>query len=153
MFFVCQSHLWNYWSIFFCCFKLNCICNVAQRCAITQVERQTLCLPFNNDCLIFLRHQRYNIDVTSEWIIHWSKKFFYLNLKVILANVQSMRRTLEDMERCKGEVHLPQGAEESLLVCSRAKLLLQQLEELEHLTEQQARLLEVERNNWFDLLL
>lgn len=48
------------------------------------------------------------------------------------------------MERCKGELHLPQGAEESLLVVSRAKLLLQPLEELEQLTQQQATLLEVQ---------
>ncbi|KAI3364132.1 hypothetical protein L3Q82_010949, partial [Scortum barcoo] len=64
------------------------------------------------------------------------------NRQVILANVQSMRRTLEEIERCKGELHLPEGAEESLLVVSRAKLLLQPLEELEQLTKQQATLLE-----------
>ncbi|XP_059211817.1 nesprin-1 [Centropristis striata] len=62
--------------------------------------------------------------------------------QVILDNVQSMRRTLEDMERCRGELRLPHGAEESLLVFSRARLLLQPLEELEQLTQQQARLLE-----------
>ncbi|XP_068564553.1 nesprin-2a [Cebidichthys violaceus] len=64
------------------------------------------------------------------------------NRQVILANVQSMRRTLEEMERCKRELHLPQGAEESLLVFSRARLLLQPLEELEQLTHQQAAQLE-----------
>ncbi|KAM9339272.1 nesprin-2a [Symphorus nematophorus] len=64
------------------------------------------------------------------------------NRQVILANVQSMRRTLEEMEKCKAELHLPQGAEESLLVFSRARLLLQPLEELEQLTQQQATLLE-----------
>ncbi|XP_034756192.1 nesprin-2-like [Etheostoma cragini] len=64
------------------------------------------------------------------------------NRQVILANVQSMRRTLEEMERCKGELHLPQPAEESLLVFSKARLLLQPLEELEQLTQQQATLLE-----------
>ncbi|XP_042359998.1 LOW QUALITY PROTEIN: nesprin-1-like [Plectropomus leopardus] len=64
------------------------------------------------------------------------------NRQVILANMQSMRRTLEEMERCKGELPLPQGAEESLLVFSRARLLLQPLEELEQLTQQQATLLE-----------
>ncbi|XP_073348713.1 LOW QUALITY PROTEIN: nesprin-2a [Pagrus major] len=62
--------------------------------------------------------------------------------QVILANVQSMRRTLEEMEKCKGDPLLPRGAEESLLVFSRARLLLQQLEELEQLTQQQATLLE-----------
>ncbi|KAM6906809.1 nesprin-2a [Lycodopsis pacificus] len=64
------------------------------------------------------------------------------NRQVILANVQSMRRTLEEMERCKGELHLPRGAKESLLLFSRARLLLQTLEELEQLTHQQAAQLE-----------
>ncbi|KAF1376843.1 hypothetical protein PFLUV_G00215650 [Perca fluviatilis] len=64
------------------------------------------------------------------------------NRQVILANVQSMRRTLEEMERCKGELHLPQPAKENLLVFSKASLLLQPLEELEQLTQQQATLLE-----------
>ncbi|XP_037606336.1 nesprin-2-like isoform X2 [Sebastes umbrosus] len=64
------------------------------------------------------------------------------NRQVIQANVQSMRRTLEEMERFKGELHLPQGAEESLLVFSRARLLLEPLEELEQLTQEQAMLLE-----------
>lgn len=58
-------------------------------------------------------------------------------LKVILTNMASIRRTLEEVETCKGELHLPQGAEESLLVFSRARLLLQKLQELEQLTEQQ----------------
>lgn len=69
---------------------------------------------------------------------------FCLILKVILANVQSMQRTLDEMERCKAELQLPQGAVESLLVFSRVRVLLQELEELERLTEQQAKLLEVE---------
>lgn len=57
--------------------------------------------------------------------------------------MQAMRRTLEEVEGTRGELGLPQGAEESLQVFSRAKLLLQPLEELEQLTEQQAQLLEV----------
>ncbi|AWP20311.1 putative nesprin-2-like [Scophthalmus maximus] len=64
------------------------------------------------------------------------------NREVILANVQSIRTTLEEMEKCKGELPLPQGAEESLLVFSRARLLLQPLEELGKLTQYQASLLE-----------
>ncbi|KAK1889404.1 Nesprin-2 [Dissostichus eleginoides] len=64
------------------------------------------------------------------------------NRQVILANMQSMRRTFEEMERCKGELPLPQGAGGSLLVFSRARHLLQPLEELEHLTQQQVTLLE-----------
>lgn len=66
------------------------------------------------------------------------------NLKVILTNVQSMRGMLEGIQRYKGELHLPQGAEENLLVFSRATLLLQTLKELEDVTEQQTMLLEVE---------
>ncbi|KAK5852700.1 hypothetical protein PBY51_006550 [Eleginops maclovinus] len=64
------------------------------------------------------------------------------NRQVILANMQSMRRTLEEMERCKGELPFPQVAGGSLLVFSRASHLLQPLEELEHLTQQQVTLLE-----------
>ncbi|XP_022057033.2 nesprin-2-like [Acanthochromis polyacanthus] len=66
------------------------------------------------------------------------------NREVILANVRSMQRTLEEIEKCKGELHIPQEANESLLVFSRARLLLQPLEELEQLTQQQASLLEVQ---------
>ncbi|KAM8832006.1 nesprin-2a isoform 3-T3 [Spinachia spinachia] len=77
------------------------------------------------------------------------------NRQVILANVQSMQRTLEEMERCKGELHLPQGARESLVVFSRARLLLQPLEELQRLTRQQAALLQnkirEEKDKWNDL--
>ncbi|XP_044232894.1 nesprin-2-like isoform X4 [Thunnus albacares] len=64
------------------------------------------------------------------------------NLQVILANVQSMQRTLEELEKCKPELHLPQGAMENLVVFSRARLLLQPLVELEQLTQQQTSLLE-----------
>lgn len=67
-----------------------------------------------------------------------------MTLKVILANVQAMRRTLEEMARCKAELRLPKGTEESLLVFSRVAELQKDLDELEHLTEQQAKLLEVE---------
>lgn len=57
--------------------------------------------------------------------------------------MQSMRRTLEEMERCAGELRLPQGAEPSLLVFPRARALHQQLEELEQLARHQATLPEV----------
>ncbi|KAM7395095.1 hypothetical protein PAMA_006717 [Pampus argenteus] len=65
------------------------------------------------------------------------------NRQVILANVQSMQRTLEVMEKCKSELHLPQGAEENLVIFSRAALLLQSVKELEQLIQQQASLLEI----------
>ncbi|CAB1413948.1 unnamed protein product [Pleuronectes platessa] len=63
------------------------------------------------------------------------------NRQVIQDNVQSIRRTLEEIQRYKGKLLLPQGAEESLLVFSRARLLLQPLEELEQLTQYQTSLL------------
>lgn len=64
--------------------------------------------------------------------------------QVIQDNLCSMQRMLEDLEKCKGELHIPQRAEEGLQVYSKARLLLQSLEELEHLTQQQASLLEVQ---------
>ncbi|XP_062293145.1 nesprin-2 isoform X5 [Scomber scombrus] len=64
------------------------------------------------------------------------------NLQVILANVQSMQRTLEEMEKCKPELHLPQGAEEKLVIFSKARQLMKKLKELEHLTQQESLLQE-----------
>ncbi|KAM3861499.1 nesprin-2-like [Diretmus argenteus] len=64
------------------------------------------------------------------------------NRQVILTNLQSMQRTLEEIEGCKGELGLPEGAEDDLVAFSRATLLLQPLWELEQLTQQQATLLE-----------
>lgn len=58
--------------------------------------------------------------------------------------MQAMRSTLEEMERCKADLQLPHWAEQNLLVFSRAGQLLKDLDELEHQTEQQAKLLEVE---------
>lgn len=65
--------------------------------------------------------------------------FFCCTSKFILANVVSIRRMLEEVESCKGELHLPRGAEESLLIFSRARVLLQMLRELEQLAEQQLK--------------
>lgn len=69
--------------------------------------------------------------------------FLCYMLKAILANVASIRRTLEEVESCKGELHLPREAEESLLIFPRAALLLQMLQELEQLSKQQAAQLKV----------
>ncbi|CAN9507959.1 unnamed protein product [Ophioblennius macclurei] len=66
------------------------------------------------------------------------------NRQVILANVQSMRRTLESIERSQLEFSLPKGAEQSLLVLSRPRQLLQPLEELDQLAQQQASQLEIQ---------
>nr|XP_061806778.1 nesprin-2-like [Nerophis lumbriciformis] len=64
------------------------------------------------------------------------------NQKVILDNVHSMQNTLADMEHYKEDLSLPQETKESLLVFSRIKVLLQVLNDLEHLTRQQTILLE-----------
>ena len=57
-------------------------------------------------------------------------------LKVILDNLQSMQRTLEEIEQCKGQLDLPAGALESLKVFPRAELVLQSLQELQERTRQ-----------------
>ncbi|XP_046877069.1 nesprin-2-like isoform X4 [Hypomesus transpacificus] len=64
------------------------------------------------------------------------------NRQVILANIQSMRRTVEVMESCKAQLGLPPGAEETLAAFPRARQLLQPLQELELLTRRQTALLE-----------
>lgn len=69
--------------------------------------------------------------------------FLRYTSKVILASMASIRRTLEEVESCKGELHLPPGAEENLLIFPRAALLLQMFQELEQLGEQQAAQLQV----------
>ncbi|XP_057679167.1 nesprin-1 isoform X3 [Corythoichthys intestinalis] len=68
------------------------------------------------------------------------------NQKVILDNVHSMQNTLADMEHYKEDLSLPQETKESLLVFSRIKVLLQVLNDLEHLTRQQTILLEDKRD-------
>ncbi|XP_077366480.1 nesprin-2a isoform X2 [Festucalex cinctus] len=64
------------------------------------------------------------------------------NQQVILDNVHSMQKTLEDMESYKGDLRLPQETKESLVVFSGIKVLLQVLNDLEDLTQQQAILLQ-----------
>ncbi|MEQ2161142.1 hypothetical protein GOODEAATRI_006717 [Goodea atripinnis] len=53
-----------------------------------------------------------------------------------------MQKRLEDLETWKGEIHLPEGAE-NLVVLSKASLLVEQLDELEQITREQMSLLEV----------
>lgn len=69
--------------------------------------------------------------------------FHKINPKVILANVQLMQRTLEEMEKYKPGLRLPQGAYDNLVVFSKARQLLKQLQELEQLTQQETSLQEV----------
>ncbi|XP_052326819.1 nesprin-2 isoform X7 [Oncorhynchus keta] len=74
------------------------------------------------------------LDISLEEHLH--------NRQVILANIQSMQRTVGEIEGCKAELGLPQGAEETLSAFPRAVLLLQPLQELEQLTQEQSRALE-----------
>ncbi|KAM6915050.1 nesprin-2-like [Xenentodon cancila] len=62
--------------------------------------------------------------------------------QVILASLQSMRSGLEDIEGCKEELHIEEGAEGVLLVFIKARQLLQQLEDLEQTTQEEVSLLE-----------
>lgn len=55
-----------------------------------------------------------------------------------------MQMELEDIERCKEELHIAEGAEEGLIVFSKVRQLRPQLEELEQLTHEQVSLLEVQ---------
>ncbi|KAM9778675.1 nesprin-2a isoform 1-T4 [Syngnathus typhle] len=64
------------------------------------------------------------------------------NQQVILDNVHSMQKTLEDIDNYKEDLRLPQETKESLVVFSGIKVLLQVLGDLETLTQQQAVLLE-----------
>nr|XP_054604094.1 nesprin-2 isoform X2 [Nothobranchius furzeri] len=61
--------------------------------------------------------------------------------QVILINVKSMQRRLKNMERAQKELQLPEGSEH-LQVFSRARELLQHLEELEQATKEQISQLE-----------
>lgn len=65
-----------------------------------------------------------------------------MHLKEILSQIQSMQKSLEDVESWKEEVHLPEGAE-NLLIFSKARMLLEQLEGLEQITREKSCLLEV----------
>ncbi|XP_014859415.1 PREDICTED: nesprin-2-like isoform X6 [Poecilia mexicana] len=59
----------------------------------------------------------------------------------ILTQIQLMQKSLEDMESWKEEVHLPEGAE-NLVIFSKARMLLEQLDGLEQITREKRCLLE-----------
>lgn len=84
-----------------------------------------------------MEHRRITRPFPSDTI------FCCYTLKVILANMASMRRTLGEVEGCKRELQLCRGAEENLLIFSTAPQLLLRLEELEELAEQQSPQLKV----------
>ncbi|CAL8314621.1 unnamed protein product [Lota lota] len=62
--------------------------------------------------------------------------------QVILANLQSMQKTLEEIEQCKGELDLPAGDVDNLTVFPRAEQVRQSLQELQERTQQQDALQE-----------
>ncbi|XP_035989542.1 nesprin-2 [Fundulus heteroclitus] len=64
--------------------------------------------------------------------------------EVILTQIQSMQKRLEDLETWKEEIHLPEGTE-NLVVFSKARLLVDQLDEVEKITREQMSLLENKR--------
>nr|XP_021324291.1 nesprin-2-like isoform X1 [Danio rerio] len=58
------------------------------------------------------------------------------NIQVILDNVQSMKRTIDEIESCRPGLGLPAGAEQTLTVFSRSQELLQPIQELQQLSVQ-----------------
>lgn len=59
-----------------------------------------------------------------------------------MSQIQTMQQRLEDMENWKMEVNFPERAE-NLVVFSKARVLIEQLDELEQITMEQKSLLEV----------
>ncbi|XP_059369612.1 nesprin-2-like [Carassius carassius] len=60
------------------------------------------------------------------------------NIQVILDNVQSMKRTIDEIESCRPGLGLPAGAEQSLRAFHRAQELLQPIQELQQLSVEQS---------------
>ncbi|MEQ2262114.1 hypothetical protein XENORESO_014913, partial [Xenotaenia resolanae] len=77
-----------------------------------------------------------NADITQ------AEKLYHC--EEILIQIRSMQKRLEDLETWKGEIHLPEGTE-NLVVLSKASLLVEQLDELEQITREQMSLLENKR--------
>ncbi|KAG5857708.1 hypothetical protein ANANG_G00022250 [Anguilla anguilla] len=65
------------------------------------------------------------------------------NMQMILNDIESMKRTMAEIQSCKPGLCLPEGAEESLTIFHRAKLLLQQIQSLEQMIYQQNPTLKV----------
>ncbi|XP_052441872.1 nesprin-2-like isoform X3 [Carassius gibelio] len=60
------------------------------------------------------------------------------NIQVILDNVQSMKRTIDEIESCRPDLGLPAGAEQTLTAFHRAQELLQPIQELQQLSVEQS---------------
>ncbi|XP_056337531.1 nesprin-2 isoform X2 [Danio aesculapii] len=58
------------------------------------------------------------------------------NIQVILDNVQSMKRTIDEIESCRPGLGLPAGAEQTLTAFSHSQELLQPIQELQQLSVQ-----------------
>lgn len=64
-------------------------------------------------------------------------------LQIILANIQSMKRTIDEIERCRANLGLPAEAEETLTAFHWARELLQPIQELQQLSEEESAALRV----------
>ncbi|KAL6486315.1 hypothetical protein MHYP_G00057070 [Metynnis hypsauchen] len=60
------------------------------------------------------------------------------NRQVILDNLQVMKTTIAEIERCRAGLGLPAGAEDTLSAFHRAQLLQQPIHDLQQLTEEQS---------------
>ena len=75
----------------------------------------------------------------------FNKKVFWYDyiLQVILDNLQVMKRTIAEIERCRAGLGLPVGAEHTLSAFHRAQQLQQPLHGLQQLTEEQSAAIRV----------
>ncbi|KAJ8269983.1 hypothetical protein GJAV_G00108960 [Gymnothorax javanicus] len=64
------------------------------------------------------------------------------NREVILENIQSMKRTIAEIQRCRSELELPDRASDTLSVFHKAQQLLQPTHDLERLAQQQSAALQ-----------
>ncbi|KAJ8356434.1 hypothetical protein SKAU_G00192280 [Synaphobranchus kaupii] len=65
------------------------------------------------------------------------------NRQVILDNIQSMKRTIAEIQKCRSGLELPEGASDTLSVFHRAHQLLQPTHDLERLTLEQSAALQM----------
>ncbi|KAG5846988.1 hypothetical protein ANANG_G00120840 [Anguilla anguilla] len=78
-----------------------------------------------------------SIDTTSI-----SPEEHLMNRQVILDNIQSMKSTIAEIQRCRSELELPKEASKSLSVFHRTLQLLQPIQGLEQLTQEQSATLQ-----------
>lgn len=67
-----------------------------------------------------------------------------MSQQVAQDTLQAMRRTITDLEMCKGNLRLPEGASESLSVFQAAKRLQLQIQGLEQELSERSATLQVD---------